>query len=185
MIYDYDFREFKKQLEEKENWLKDELSNVRTGRANVSILDGVQVDSYGSLMPINQLANIGTEGPRSIRVNPYDMSQVKEIEKVITAADLGVSVSSDDQGVRINFPELTSERREEYAKIASKKGEEAKVGVRQARDDVWEDIQKKKADGEVGEDDMYRFKDEMQKLVDETNKRIDEMVEKKKEEVMS
>jgi ribosome recycling factor len=179
----YDFKPFEKRLKEIEERLVKDLGGVRTGRAAPAILDGVQVESYGTRMGVNQVATVTIEDARSLRVTPYDMSQTKEIEKAIMSANLGVSVGADERGVRVSFPELTSERRVSLIKIAKEKLEEARGSVRGARDDVWNDIQGKEKDGTMSEDDKFRSKDEMQKRVDAANHKFDEMLERKEKEI--
>lgn len=181
----YDFKQFKTAMSEVENWLKKELLAIRTGRASATLLDGVRVDFYGSMTPINQTATIISEDPKTLRIQPYDASQTKNIEKSINEADLGVSVMVNDSGIRVIFPDLTSERREILVKQASKKLEEARISVRKNRDDVWNAIQKKEKDGAMGEDEKFRAKEEMQKIVDETQKKLEEMVKAKETEIRS
>ena len=126
-----------------------------------------------------------TEGPRTIRITPWDLSQTKDIEKAIMLANLGVSVSVDDKGVRVNFPELTEERRKEIVKIAKERLEEGKKRVRMARDEVMKELQVKEKDGSLGKDDVFRHKNEGQKFVDECNKKLEEFYSKKEKEILS
>lgn len=179
----YDFKKLKGELQESKEWLEREYYGIRTGRATPALLDNVQVEVYGSRLPINQVASMGVEDARTIRITPFDISQNKEIERAIVAGNLGVSVSMDERGLRVSFPELTSERREQLLKLVNSKLEDARVSIRQARDGVWEDIQEKAKTKEISEDEKFRFKDEMQKLVDEGNKKIEEVSEKKKIEL--
>lgn len=179
----YDFKPLDERLQKAEEHLKNELSSIRTGRANSSVLDVVTVESYGARLPINNVATIGVEDARTLRVKPFDPSMTKEIEKELTYANLGLSLSVDDMGLRIVFPELTGERRIALVKIAKEKVEEARIAVRQARDDVWSDIQKQERDGKIPEDDKFRFKDEMQKKVDAANTRFDEVLARKEKEI--
>ncbi|OGD68027.1 ribosome recycling factor [Candidatus Campbellbacteria bacterium RIFCSPLOWO2_01_FULL_34_15] len=179
----YDFSKFKKELSEIESWLTKEYTTIRTGMASPALLDSVKVESYGSFMPINQLATVGTEDARTIRVSPWDKSQVRGIEKAINDANLGVSVASDSAGVRVIFPELTSERRVLLIKSAKEKLEKARVSLRGEREKVWEDIQKKEKNGEMGEDEKFSLKEEMQKYVDETNRKFEEIFSKKEKEI--
>lgn len=181
----YDFTKFKKSLAGPEEWLKKEFSGIRTGQASPMILDGVKVESYGAQMPISQVAGVTTEGPRTIRIVPWDMSQAKEIEKAITLANLGVSVGMDDKGLRVNFPELTSERRTAITKLAKEKLEEAKKQIRNHRDDFMKDLQSKEKEGGLGKDDVFRFKGEGQKMVDAANKMVDDAYAKKEKEILS
>lgn len=177
----YDFSKFKAKVKETEEWLKKELSNVRTGRASAAILDSIKIESYGSMVPISQVGNIGTEDARSLRIVPWDMSQSKEIEKAITVANLGVGITTDDKGLRVIFPELTGERRIQITKIAKDKVEEARKTLRMHRDDVMKDMQAK----ELPKDDMFRAKNDAQKLVDEGNKALDALLAKKEQEILN
>ncbi len=179
----YDFGSLKKNIAETEEWLKREFASIRTGRATPAILDNIKVESYGSRLPINQVGTVGIEDARTIRVSPWDQSQIKEVEKAITAANLGVSVSVDDKGVRVSFPDLTSERRASLMKLAKAKLEDARITIRGARDEVWNDIQKKQKDGEMSEDDKFRGKEEMQKFIDQGNKNLEELLKKKETEI--
>ena len=179
----YDFSHLSKGISETHEWFEKELAHVRTGRAAPQLLDSVMVESYGARVPINQVANVGVEDARTLRISPYDPSQVKEIEKAITVADLGVSVSSDDAGARVSFPELTGERREMLAKLIKDKLEEARIRVKNAREDTWNEMQKKEKDGDLSKDEKFTYKDEMQKLVDDANKALEERASKKEEEI--
>ena len=181
----YNFSEFKKSLIEVESWLGKEYSAVRTGRATPSILDHVVVSSYGNMMPINQLASIVTEGPRSLRIVPWEQSLNKAIEKAIVDSNLGLSVSLDEKGVRVMFPELTTERRQALIKLTKQKLEDARISLRKGRDQVWDDIQKKEETGALTEDEKFRLKAEMQKLADETGKKLQNFAERKEQEMMN
>ena len=181
----YDFTAFKKHLDESKEWLVKELSNVRTGLATPVLLDGVKVDSYGSMTPINQVASVSTEDPKTLRISPWDTSQIQAIEGAITKANLGVSVTVDDKGLRVIFPQLTEETRKQVAKIAKDKLEHSRVSVRHERDKVWNDIQDKEKAGELSEDEKFRGKDEMQKLVDATNNALDELYANKEKEILN
>lgn len=179
----YDFSSFKKEVEGIHEWLAKEFTGIRTGRATPALLDTVSVESYGSRSPIAHVASITLEGARTLRVSPWDKQQIKEIEKAITAANLGISVASDDMGLRISFPELTSERRVILKKLAGEKLEQAKVSIRREREKIWTDIQDKCKDGELSEDEKFRLKDELQKLVDGGIAKLEEMNGKKDKEI--
>jgi len=181
----YDFKKLKDSIKGSEEWLKKEYSGLRTGIASPSILDGVQVEVYGSRMPINQVANIGIEDARVIRITPWDKSQSKAIEKAITVANLGVSVGIDDKGVRIFFPELTGDRRALLIKTAKAKLEDAKVNIRGFRDIASTEIDTQEKKGGMGEDDKFRYKKEMQKIVDEGNASLEALLVKKEKEINS
>jgi len=179
----YDFKSFASRLGEIKEWLQKELSSIRTGRASAVLLDNVKINVYGSQMPLEQVASIVSEDAKTLRITPYDVSQIKEIEKSITAADIGVSLVTDEKGVRVIFPELTSERREILIRQVNKKLEEARVSIRTERDEIWSNIQKSEKDGNISEDEKFRSKDEMQKLVDHLQKELDAIAKTKEEEV--
>ncbi|OGC80093.1 ribosome recycling factor [Candidatus Adlerbacteria bacterium RIFCSPLOWO2_01_FULL_51_16] len=179
----YDFKPFEKKIKEIDERLKKELGGVRTGRASPAILDGVQVESYGTRVPISQLATISVEDARSLRIVPWDVGNAKEIEKAITVSNLGVSVGADEKGVRVFFPELTAERRTVLLKLAKEKIEEARSSLRKARDEVWSAIQKQEKEKKMSEDEKFRAKDDMQKRVDTANKSFDDALSRKEKEI--
>ena len=179
----YDFSKFEDNIKEVEDWLLKEFSTIRTGMASPALLDGVKVNSYGSFLPINQIANVGVEDAKTLTVSPWDVNQIKEIEKAITDANLGVSVSVGGTGIRVSFPDLTSERRALLIKTAKEKLEKARVSLRSERDTVWDEIQRQEKDGEIGEDEKFRLKEQMQKIVDELNKKLGELFNKKETEI--
>ncbi len=181
----YNQANFKKQLASAEEWLKKEFQQIRTGQASPSILDGVRAESYGTPVPLKDIASIMLEGARTLRVSPWDKSQVKDIEKAITAANLGLSVVVDDQGLRVIFPELTSDRRADVVKIAKEKVEDAKKQVRRDRDVVVKELQAQEKAGGTGKDEIFRLKGEVQKFVDEANKKFDEMMVRKEKEILN
>lgn len=179
----FDFSELKEKSKDIENWLAKELSVIRTGRATSAILDYVQVDAYGSKMAIKELANIVVEDAKTIRIEPWDLTVGKSIEKAIISSNLGLSVSPFEKGLRIIFPDLTSERREQFIKVVGQQLEEAKITLRSLRDKTWKTIEEKEKAGNMGEDDKFRFKDEMQKIIDESHRKLEEMAEKKNNEI--
>lgn len=181
----YDFSNLKKHIEDTKAWLKDEYVSIRTGRAAPALLDNVKVDAYGSKLPINQVGNVTVEDARTLRVLPWDPSQVKEIESAIMTADLGVSATSDEKGVRVSFPELTAERRDQLVKLVSDRLEKARISIRNERDEVRSDIQKKEKSSEISEDEKYKYMEELQKLVDAANKELEEMAERKEKDVQN
>jgi len=181
----YDFTKFKQKVKEIEEWLKKEFSGVRTNRASPALLDGILVESYGAKVPINQVGNLSVEDARTIRVSPWDATMSKHIEKAIVTANLGVAVSADDKGVRVSFPELTAERRDQIVKLAKEKLEQAKVSVRMQREEVLKDIQNKEKAGGIGKDDVLRHKNDLQKHVDTANKELEAIFAKKEKEITS
>jgi len=179
----YNFGQFKQKVKDLEDWLKKEFTTIRTGRATPAILDGVKVEAYGSPMSISSLANISIEDARTIRISPWDMSQVKVIEKGILTSDLGLSVAVDDKGIRVTFPELTSDRREALIKIAKGKLEDARITLRNEREKILKDIESQEKDGKISKDEKFRVKTELQKMVDETGRLLDEVFSKKEREI--
>ena len=181
----YDFKPFEKRIKEIEERAGRELAGIRTGRAAPAILDGVLVESYGTRVPIVQIATVQVEDARTIRITPWDMSNAKEIEKAITVANLGLSVGADEKGIRVSFPELTSDRRTQMLKLAKEKVEELRTELRAARDHVWNDIQNREKENLMTEDEKFRSKDEMQKRVDAANKNFDQALDRKEKEISS
>lgn len=180
----YDFLNLKNKIKETEEWLLKEFLQIRTGRATPNILDGITVEVYGSAMAINQVASVGSEDARTLRISPYDPGNIKSIEKAITISNLGLSVSVDEKGLRVAFPSLTGETRAQFVKIAKQKGEDAKVALRHERNKVNDDLSKKKKDSDMSEDEMMRNKAEMEKVVKEGAERIENMVKKKEAEIL-
>lgn len=179
----YDFKAFDTKIAAAKEWLAKEYRGLRTGRATPAILDSVTVSAYGSMMPLKQVANVGVEDARTLRVQPFDAGLLKDIERAIVAGDLGVGTTTDSSSVRVSFPELTGERREQLVKIAKGKLEEARTTVRLARDEAWKDIQNREKEGTLTEDDKFSLKDEMQKRVDKANKELEEAFESKEKEM--
>ena len=176
----HDFSEFKRNSEKSLEWLKGEFAGIRTGRAMPAILDAVQVSAYGNRMPIQQLATVSLEDAKTLRVVPWDKAVAKDIDQAIRESNLGLSVSLDANGLRLSFPELTSERRSMLIKLAKEKLEEARIKVRSDRQKALNDIDT----AGWGEDDEKRSKAELQKLVDEANKKLEELGERKEKEIL-
>ncbi len=179
----YDFSKLKTNIKETEEWLVRELSGVRTGRAAPSLLDAVKPEAYGTRTPLRELAAISTEDARTLRVIPWDKDLLKAIEKGIVDADLGIGVSTDDQGLRVSFPELTSERRTQLLKIAGDKTEQAKVTLRSHRTEALKGLEAAEKAGGMGKDELARLKIELQKLIDAGNEALAKVLEKKDAEI--
>lgn len=162
--------------------LQHHLTSIRTGRANPNLLEPVEVNYYGSPMPLNQLASISVVEGRQLCVKPYDKSILKDIEKAINAANLGITPMNDGECIRLNVPQLTEETRKELTKEAGKMGEEGKVAIRNIRRDANDAIKKNK---ELTEDDVKKANEKVQKLTDEFTKKVDEVVAEKSKEIMS
>jgi ribosome recycling factor len=175
----YDFKPFDVKLKETVDWLAREFSAVRTGRATPALLDMVEVEAYGSRMRLEQVGSVGVEDARTLRITLWDKNQIKDVERAITEANLGLSVVSDDKGLRVIFPELTSERRAQLLKLAKAKLEEARVAVRKARDEVMKDINA----SEMGDDEKFKLKEDVQKRVDGANRSLDEAMTQKEAEI--
>jgi len=180
----YDFSNLKNKIKDTESWLEKELGSIRTGRATPTVLDSVRVDAYGSEMPVTNVATVTSEDARTLRITPWDNTMIKPIEKGIQLANLGLSVSVDDKGLRVAFPSLTTETRTTFVKMAKAKVEEAKVALRQERNKVNDDLSSKKKDGTIGEDDMIRSKAEVDKLIKDAGDKFDTHESKKEKELM-
>lgn len=165
--------------------LDKEYASIRAGRANPSILNKVNVDYYGVPTPVQQMASVSVPDPRTIMIQPYDMSTLKEIEKAIQASDLGINPSNDGKVVRLNFPPLTEERRKDLVKEVKKYGEECKVTIRNIRRDILEKFKAEKKDGNITEDDMKNNEKKVQEATDKFCKEVDALSADKEKEIMS
>lgn len=172
-----------KKLHDIVHWLQKEFTGIRTGQAAPALLDSIKVESYGSLLPLNQVGSVGIEDARTLRISPWDSGQVPAIEKAIRDADLGVSVASDSSGLRVIFPELTSERRAQLLKLAKSKQEDARVSVRSVRDDAMKTIDAAQKAGDISEDDRYTQKEQVQTAVDATNQKLEQLYNDKDREI--
>lgn len=164
-------------------WLQKEYQSIRTGQATPALLDSIKVESYGAKMPVQQVANVGVENARTLRISPWDSSTIKNIERAIIDADLGVSVSVDDAGLRVIFPELTGERRTQLLKLAKQKLEDARVSVRSARDEAMKEIDALEKSGEISEDEKFTRREAVQKTVEATNKSLEGLYDQKEKEI--
>ena len=177
-----------KQFEDKMQKSLDSMTNdfmtIRAGRANPHVLDKVKVDYYGVATPVAQVGNVSVPEARTIMIQPWEPNLLKEIEKAILVSDIGITPTNDGKAIRLNFPDLTEERRKELAKDVKKKGEEAKVAVRNVRRDG--NVAFKKLKGtEISEDEIKDLEDELQKITDKYVAKIDKMVEAKSKEIMT
>lgn len=162
---------------------REKFSSVRAGRANVSMLDGILIDAYGSPTPLSQIGTLSAPEPKLLTIDPWDKSLIPSIEKSIQQANLGLNPSNDGKIIRLSIPELTEDRRKEYVKIVRKEAEEGKVAVRNIRKDVNNKLRKSEKDSEITEDDLKSSEDKVQKLTDKFIKSIDEILEKKEKEL--
>ncbi len=164
--------------------LRKDLTGVRTGRASLVLLDGIQVNYYGSSTPLKQVAALSVPDSRLITIQPWEIGLIPEIEKAITAANLGLNPTNDGKVIRLNVPSLTEERRKELVKQVKKMSEDTKVVMRNIRRDSNEDVKKLFKDTKISEDDQRKAQDEVQKITDQYITKIDEMVKKKEAEVI-
>ena len=162
-----------------------ELTTIRAGRANPNLLNRIMVEYYGTPTPMQQVGNISVPEPRIIQINPWEKSLLKAIEKAILASDLGITPTNDGKAIRLNFPDLTEERRKELAKDVKKRGEEAKVAVRNIRRDANDFVKKQNKAGDLNDDQAKDEEDKVQKMTDKYIKQIDEAVDAKSKEIMT
>ncbi len=172
------------KMEKSVEALKIDLTRIRTGRASLSLLDGVTVDAYGTAMPLNQVATLTIPESRLIAIQPWDPQQLGGIEKAILKSDLGLTPVNDGKLIRINIPQLTEERRKEMVKRVKKTAEEYKVAIRNLRRESNDALKKQKENKEISEDEMFKLQDEVQKMTDKFIKNVDGIAAGKEKEVM-
>ncbi|MDE2399825.1 MAG: ribosome recycling factor [Patescibacteria group bacterium] len=180
----YNFSNFKTELKKVEEFLGKEYRELNIGRASPMVLDSVVVESYGSFVPLKNVASVSIEDPKTLRIAPWDKTQIKGIEKAIAGSNLGLSVVVDDLGMRVIFPQLTTESRQTLVKVLKEKLEESRITVRRERESVWKDVESKEEKSEMTEDEKFRAKDELQKIIDEVNGNLEATFEKKQKEIM-
>lgn len=176
--------EMSERMDKSVDSFKKELAKVRTGRASLSILDGILVDAYGSSMPLNQVGTLTIPESRMIAIQPWDPQMIGPIEKAIMKSDVGLTPANDGKIIRLNIPQLTEERRKELVKSVKKVAEEFRVAIRNVRRDAIETLKKMKKDKEISEDDLFKLQDEAQSETDAYIKKIDEATAAKEKEVM-
>lgn len=181
---DQRLQHYEDKMRKATDYLESDLATVRAGRANPHVLDKVRVDYYGTPTPIQQVGNVTVPEARMIQIAPWDKTLIKAICKAIMASDVGITPSDDGSVIRLVFPEVTEERRKELVKDVKKKGEEAKVAIRNIRRDG-NDAFKKLAKEEVSEDEIKQLEDELQKLTDKFVKEVDNLVEAKSKDIMT
>jgi ribosome recycling factor len=186
MTVDANLEDTKKKMKQSIETLKKELATVRTGRANPSVLDTVQVEFYGSAMPLNQLARISVPEPSCLLIQPFDKSSIKAIETAILKSDLGLNPANDGSVIRLPIPALTEERRKELTKVVHRMGEEIRTAIRNVRRDHNENIKRIEKDKSVGlsEDAVRKALDQIQKITDEFIKEVDDAIQNKEAEIM-
>ena len=177
--------QFDEKMQKTMNNLSEEFGSIRAGRANPHVLDKLKVDYYGTPSAIQQVANVNVPEPRMIQIQPWEASMVKEIEKAILTSDLGINPTNDGKVIRLLFPELTEERRKELAKDVKKKGENAKVAIRNIRRDANDSFKKLSKSADVSEDEVKELEDGAQKMTDKYITEIDKAVEAKTKEILT
>jgi len=178
------FDETKEKMEVARDGFIKELQKVRTGRASLSLLDGIRVDYYGTRTPLNQMSTLSVPESRLITIQPWDASVLGDIEKAILKSDLGLTPANDGKIIRLSIPPLTEERRKELVKKVSKMGEERKITIRNIRRDSNEILKKMKKDGDITEDDLFKGQDETQKITDDFIEKVDTLCKEKEKEIL-
>lgn len=176
---------YEDKMEKSLDVLLDEYASIRAGRANPHVLDRLRIDYYGTQTPIQQVGNVTVPEARMIVIQPWEKSLLKEIEKAILVSDLGINPTNDGNVIRLVFPELTEERRKDLAKDVKKKGEGAKVAVRNIRRDAMDSIKKMEKAGDISEDDLKQGEEKIQKITDKMIEKVDKAIETKTKEIMT
>ena len=176
---------YEDKMEKSLDVLLDEYASIRAGRANPHVLDRLRIDYYGTPTPIQQVGNVTVPEARMIVIQPWEKSLLKEIEKAILVSDLGINPTNDGNVIRLVFPELTEERRKDLAKDVKKKGEGAKVAVRNIRRDAMDSIKKMEKAGDISEDDLKQGEEKIQKITDKMIEKVDKAIETKTKEIMT
>ncbi|MFH2105508.1 MAG: ribosome recycling factor [Parcubacteria group bacterium] len=184
-MYQQKITESKQEMEKALDYLSKEFGKLRVGKASPALIEDLVVDCYGAKTPLKQLATINVTDVRMLTVQPYDKGSLKAVESAITQSDLGLSCMAEKDVVRVIFPELNEERRQELAKVIGQKAEEAKIIVRNAREKTWKEIKELTSSGQVTEDDKYKAQEELDKTVGEINDKIGDAEKKKEQEVMT
>ena len=179
-----EYKVFERKMEKTLDSVAADFSAVRAGRANAAVLDRIMVDYYGVPTPIQQIASIASPDPRSLVIQPWDVSAVRSIEKAIQESDLGINPANDGKSLRLLFPQLTEERRKELTKLIAKYAEGGKVAIRNIRRDAMDKFKKLQKEGELTEDDLKIAEKDIQKLTDEMIKKVDELYAAKEKELM-
>ncbi len=184
MSAQFDIADVKRRMAGAVQSFRSDLASLRTGRASANLLDPIQVDAYGALMPLNQVATVNVPEPRMITVQVWDRGMVQAVEKAIRDSNLGFNPATEGQVMRIRIPELNEQRRKELVKVAHKYAEEARVASRHVRRDGLDTLKKLEKDGHVGKDDLDRFSEQVQKATDATIVEIDQALVAKEKEIM-
>jgi ribosome recycling factor len=180
----YEKADIERRMQGAVDSLKSDLGGLRTGRANVSLLDPIQVEVYGAMMPLNQVATVSAPEPRMLTVQVWDRSNMTPVEKAIRNAGLGINPITDGQNIRLPIPDMTAERRKELAKLASQYAEKARIAIRNVRRDGMESLKEDEKKKEISEDDRKRKEEEVQKITDQYVKLADEAASAKEKEIL-
>ena len=178
-------RETKQRMKDSEKSLSRALGSIRAGRANASLLEGINVSYYGADTPLNQLAQISVPEARMLMITPYDKNVLEDIEKAINKSDIGITPNNDGSVIRLVVPQLTEERRQEIAKQVGEEAESAKVSVRNIRRDAIDDLRSAQKSGDISEDELHRFEQDVQDLTDEFVGNIDDLADEKEKEIIN
>ena len=172
------------RMEKTLDTIKNDLSGLRAGRAHASLLDGIMVDAYGTMSPLNQIGTIGVPDARTLSVSVWDKNLLKGVEKALRESDLGLNPMNDGQTIRIPIPPLSEERRKELVKIAGKYAEQGKIAIRNIRRDAMDEVKKMKKDALISEDEEKRYNNDIQKWTDEATKKADDLYAAKEKDIM-
>lgn len=178
-------KQFEEKMDKSIDFLQEDFASIRAGRANPHLLDKIKVDYYGTPTPLQQVGNISVPEARIIIIQPWEKSLLKEIERAINQADIGINPTNDGTMIRLVFPELTEERRKDLAKDIKKKGEDSKVAIRNIRRDAIDKVKKMQKDSEITEDDEKDAEDDIKKFTDKAIEKIESVVENKTKEIMT
>ena len=176
--------DLRKKIDKTMEHVRHEFATIRTGRASTALLDGINVDYYGSSVPLNQIANLSVPDARLLMITPYDKGGLGSIEKAILKSDLGLTPNNDGKVIRIPIPELTEERRKDLVKVVRRLAEDSRVSLRGIRREAKDRVKKSEKSGEIPEDDSHRLVDEIQKVTDEYTGKIEELLKAKENEIM-
>ncbi|MBR1970492.1 MAG: ribosome recycling factor [Clostridia bacterium] len=178
------YPELEAKIEKAINYFVEDIDTVRAGRANTAVLNKISVDYYGTMSPINQVAAVSTPDPRTIAIQPWDATLIKDIEKAILASEIGINPQNDGKVIRLAFPQLTEDRRKELTKTVAKKSEDCKVVIRGIRRDEIEKYKTMKKNSEITEDDLKGIEKDIQDIIDAKIKEVDKLAENKNKEIM-
>lgn len=184
-MYSQELKAMKAKFEQVIEKLQEDFKNIRTGRASTGLVENIQISYYGSTTPLKQMANLSTPDATQILIQPWDRNSLADIETAIRSSDLGLSPVNDGNAVRVVLPPMTQERREELTRNVSRKGEEARIALRNVRGETWDRIKKMEKNGELTEDDRYSAEKELNEIIDGFNKKVEDIIKEKEQEIKS